>query len=48
MDLVLIEGDRVRRNEVGYDRVALATLLVPEQPATAQAELRQRISCAGS
>ncbi len=35
MDLVLIEGDRVKRNEVYYDRAALAPLLVPEQAAAA-------------
>lgn len=31
IDLVLIEGDRVQRNEVYYDRVALAPLLVPDE-----------------
>lgn len=35
MDLVLIEGDRVRRNEVYYDRAVLAPLLAPEQVAAA-------------
>jgi ketosteroid isomerase-like protein len=35
MDLVLIEGDRVKRNEVYYDRAALAPVLVPEQAAAA-------------
>jgi ketosteroid isomerase-like protein len=30
MDLVLIEGDRVKRNEVYYDRAALAPLLVAD------------------
>jgi ketosteroid isomerase-like protein len=29
MDLVVIEGDKVKRNEVYYDRVALAPLLAP-------------------
>ena len=33
MDLVLIEGDRVKRNEVYYDRAALAPLLVPDEVA---------------
>ena len=33
MDLVLIEGGRVRRNEVYYDRVALAALLPDEVAA---------------
>lgn len=30
MDLVLIEGDKVKRNEVYYDRAVLAPLVVPE------------------
>ncbi len=30
MDLVLIEGDRLRRNEVYFDRAALAPLLAEE------------------
>lgn len=33
MDLVLIAGDLVTRNEVYYDRVALAPLLVPGEAA---------------
>ena len=33
MDLVLIEGNRVKRNEVYFDRAALAALLAPP-PAT--------------
>ena len=33
MDLVLIEGDRVKRNEVYYDRAALAPLLAPNEAA---------------
>ena len=35
MDLVLIEGDRVKRNEVYFDRAVLASLLVAT-PAGAQ------------
>ena len=35
MDLVLIQGDRVKRNEVYYDRAALAPLLAPESAAAA-------------
>lgn len=35
IDLVLIEDGRVKRNEVYYDRVALASLLAPEQAALA-------------
>ena len=34
MDLALIEGDRMHRNDVYFDRAALAPLLT-EQPATA-------------
>lgn len=34
MDLVLIEGDRVKRNEVYYDRVALAPLLAADEAAS--------------
>lgn len=33
MDLVLIEGGSVKRNEVYYDRAALAELIVPDQAA---------------
>ena len=33
MDLVLIDGDKVKRNEVYYDRAALAPLLLPQQAA---------------
>ncbi len=33
MDLVLIEDGKVKRNEVYYDRAALASVLVPEQAA---------------
>lgn len=33
MDLVLIAGDRVKRNEVYYDRVALAPLLAAGEAA---------------
>lgn len=29
MDLVVLEGDRIRRNEVWFDRAALAPLLAP-------------------
>jgi ketosteroid isomerase-like protein len=36
MDLVLIDGDLVKRNEVYYDRVALAPLVAPgDVPAAA-------------
>jgi ketosteroid isomerase-like protein len=35
MDLVLIEEDRVKRNEVYYDRVALASLLAGKPAAVA-------------
>ena len=35
MDLVVIEGDRVKRNEVYFDRAALAALLEPPRPAGA-------------
>ena len=35
MDLVLVEGDRVRRNEVYFDRAALAPLLAEEEPLRA-------------
>lgn len=33
MDLVVIEGEKVKRNEVYYDRAVLAPLVVPEQAA---------------
>ena len=33
MDLVLIEGSKVKRNEVYYDRAALAPLVVPDPAA---------------
>jgi len=33
MDLVLIEGSKVKRNEVYYDRAVLASLVAPEQAA---------------
>lgn len=32
MDLVVIDGDRIKRNEVYFDRAVLAPLLAP-QPA---------------
>ena len=37
MDIVLIEGDRVKRNEVYFDRAALVPLMADQPAATAEA-----------
>lgn len=36
MDLVLLEGDRLKRNEVYFDRAALAALLTDSSTATSR------------
>jgi hypothetical protein len=34
MDLILIEGGKVSRNEVYFDRAVLAPLVVPQEAGT--------------